>query len=565
MADAHTRTGSQIVIDALQRAGVDLAFGYPGGAIMPLYDVLLDSPIRHILVRHEQMGIHAADGYARATGRLGCCIATSGPGATNLVTGLATAMADSVPLIAITGQVPTGMIGTDGFQESDVFGIVQTVTKHAYLVRSVGELPDIMEEAIFIARTGRPGPVLVDIPKNVLAGTTNRVSPPLTEVAGYHPEPRLNPTEIAAAHELLRHAQRPVVLVGGGCKLANATDTFRHWCRLSEIPVLTTLNGIGCADPDNPRYFGMVGMHGLRRANRALDTADLIISCGARFDDRVTGKVDEFGRNARIVHVDIDEAEINKIIATDVGVHAHLRTALEAWCRLLEAEPVHVPRTWYDELVAIGDGLQNHDEDPGSTMVAAIDTLDALFALIGRDTIVTTDVGQHQMWAAQRYHPTHPRKFITSGGVGTMGFGLPSAVGAQCACPDQRVVAIVGDGGFQMCLGELATIRRCRLPVKIFVLDNKYLGMVRQWQEMFFAQRYSAVDLSDNPDFAALARVYGLTGVTLNRPDQIDTALREWWECDGPALLHVECPKNENVFPMVPPNAAVGDMLEASR
>jgi len=557
------RSGSQVVVDALLGAGIDVVFGYPGGAIMPLYDVLLDSPIRHILTRHEQGAIFAADGYARASGRLGVCITTSGPGATNLMTGICTAMMDSVPVLCLTGQVPTGIIGTDAFQEADVLGIVSAVTKQALLARSVGELPETLSEAIYIATTGRPGPVVVDLPKNVLSGRTTRGCSGIHNMPGYEPMPKLDVAAVREAHALLKGARRPVCIVGGGCKLSGATDAFRRWCAATQMPVVTTLNGIGSPDPRYPGLLGMLGMHGLRQANRAVAAADLIIALGMRFDDRVTGKVDEFGHGSQIIHVDIDAAEMGKIIPVNLAVHADLRVALEAWLTLLEADPLAPCTAWRDETLAAGCGLQSPSARNGDG-VSAIEVLDALFPLIGPDAIVTTDVGQHQMWAAQRARPADPRKFITSGGAGSMGYGLPAAVGAQFACPDQKVVAIVGDGGFQMTMAELATIRRCNLPLKIIVMDNKYLGMVRQWQQMFFEGRYSAVDLSDNPNFAALARVYGLAAFELGAADDPADVLARWWACDGPALLHCHCRVEENVFPMVPPNALLSQMVEAS-
>ncbi|MEE9296893.1 MAG: biosynthetic-type acetolactate synthase large subunit [Phycisphaerae bacterium] len=559
---AH-RTGSQVVVDALVESGVDVAFGYPGGAIMPLYDALLDCGVEHILTRHEQSAVHAADGYARASGRLGVCIATSGPGATNLVTGINTAMMDSSPVLCITGQVARTLIGTDGFQEADVLGIVAVITKQSYLVRSVDELPEIMAEAIFLARSGRPGPVLVDIPKDVLVDKTEKLYSPLTQLAGYEPAPTFDPAALQKAHELLRASVRPVCIVGNGCGLSGATELFRRWCQVTQVPVITTLLGLGSADPNYPGWLGMPGMHGHRRSNKSITQSDLILGMGIRFDDRVTGNLEKFAPEARIIHVDIDPAEIGKIVTVDVAVNGDLSAVLEAWLSILTTDPVTPFVEWQQQAMAIGDGLTAPvPAEPGTIPPTAL--LDALFRFIGSEAIVATDVGQHQMWTAQRVRPAHPCKFITSGGSGTMGFGVPSAMGAQFACPDQKVLAVVGDGGFQMTMAEMATIRRCNVPIKILIMDNKYLGMVRQWQEMFFENRYSAVDMSDNPDFAALARVYGLEAFTLNSLDDMAATMEAWWNCEGPALLHAVCHLEENVFPMVPAGAGLADMVESA-
>ncbi len=559
----EARTGARVIIDALIEAGVDTVFGYPGGANMPLYDELLDSPIDHVLTRHEQGAIHAADGYSRASGKLGVCIATSGPGATNLVTGISTAQMDSSAVLCITGQVPTQLVGTDAFQEADVLGIAAGVTKHAYLVRDENDLPEVMAEAIFVARTGRPGPVLVDVPKNVFVHETTACARPATAITGYHPAPHLDRGTIKQAHDLLKQARRPVCIVGGGCKLAGATDEFRRWCDATGVPVVSTLNGIGCVASDYPGALGFVGMHGLRRANRAVPEADVLVALGVRFDDRVTGKADLFAKDAKIIHIDIDDAEIDKLVAADVAVHADLKVALAYWVEWLAASPVGPFTEWQRRAMSVGTGLQLPNQ-AGDGRVPAIAALDTLIELVGCDTIVATDVGQHQMWAAQRVRPSHPRKFLTSGGAGTMGFGMPSAMGAQLACTDQRVVAIVGDGGFQMTMPELATIGRLQIPVKIFLMDNKYLGMVRQWQELFFENRYSSVDMSDNPDFAAIAEIYAIPSFKVDSEATMPELIDEWFRCEGPALLHVLCQLEENVFPMIPAGSGLEGMVEAA-
>ncbi|MBX7222449.1 MAG: biosynthetic-type acetolactate synthase large subunit [Blastocatellia bacterium] len=560
-------TGADLVIQALLRNGVDTVFGYPGGAIMPLYDALYDAPITHILTRHEQMAVHAAEGYARVSGKVGVCIATSGPGATNLVTGLADAWMDSTPIVAITGQVATHLIGTDAFQEANVVGVSTAVTKQTFQPRTTEELIECLDEAFYIARSGRPGPVIVDIPKDVLIKATERgLSHAETPVIpGYKPHPSPNWHDVSRALDIIRNAKKPLIIIGGGCKMSGmkTVELFRKFCAQTGIPVTSTLHGLGSTGPDYPFHLGLLGMHGLKRANKAVGKCDVLVALGMRFDDRVTGAPDKFAKQARILHVDIDPAEINKLIPVELGIAGDLGEVLETWLDEFETAPFTVSQEWQAEAFAPGDGLKL-PELLNRSVIPPTDLLDAFFEVVPSTAVVTTDVGQHQMWAAQRARPADPHWFITSGGLGTMGFGLPSAIGAQFACPDKLVVAVVGDGGFQMSIAELATLKRHQLPIKILVMDNKYLGMVRQWQELFYQGRYSAVDLRDNPDFAAIAAAYGIHSATLNQREHIHETLVNWLTHPGPALLHCECHIAENVFPMIPAGAAIDEMMEAA-
>jgi len=556
------RNGSQVILDALLAAGVDTIFGYPGGQIMPFFDVLMDAPIQHVLTRHEQMAVHAADAYARSSGRLGVCVTTSGPGATNMATGISTAQMDSAPVLCISGQVPAPFLGSDAFQEADVYAMVTAMTKQAFQARDIEDLPEIVAEAIFVATTGRPGPVLIDLCKNAQVDETDKPTPTITSLPGYVPVPPLNTDALASAHALLRQAERPVAIIGGGCRWAGATDAFRRWCDLTHMPVANTLQGTGAPRLDDAGRLGMSGVHGLWRANNAICNCDLLIALGMRMDDRVTGKVDTFAPNAKVIHVDIDAAELGKIVRPWVAIHADLHAALTAWCDLLRDEPVEPFDAWRDTCMAARTGLDVPPIDPAAGLQPQR-ILDQVFDMIGAGAIVTTDVGQNQMWTCQRAVVDDPSQFLSSGGSGTMGYGVPAAIGAAVGDPDQKVLAVVGDGGFQMAVMELATASRLKLPVKILVLDNKVLGMVRQWQEMFFHERYSGTDLRDNPDFAALAAVYGLAAFTLRRPDEIPTTLKAWWSCDGPALCHCLCHPYENVYPMVCPGVGIDEMLEA--
>ncbi|HTD34348.1 MAG TPA: biosynthetic-type acetolactate synthase large subunit [Candidatus Elarobacter sp.] len=553
--------GAQAVVAALERAGAETIFGYPGGAIMPLYDALYEHRVRHVLVRHEAAAVFAASGFARTTGRAGVCCATSGPGATNLVTGLLDAMMDSVPLVAITGQVRTELMGTDGFQEADVCAITQAVTKRNVLVRSADEIAVAIADAFALALDGRPGPVLVDVPNDVLKATVSEtVAPPVKPFARRAGGPRASDAAVREAVARIRAARRPVAIVGGGVR-AGSVELYRLFVAMLGLPHAATINALGAAEPHDAGYLGMLGMHGLKAANKAVQRADLIVALGMRFDDRVTGKPDRFARGAAVIHADIDAAELGKIVPADVALHGDLRDTLRAL--IDELARGHVPRfdDWAAEARLLGGPLPSDRVEDG--VLSATGVLDRVFAALPRDAIVTTDVGQHQMWAAQRARPPHPLKFATSAGLGAMGFGFPAAVGAQFAHPRTPVYAIVGDGGFQMCLPELATLRRYRVPVKIVLIDNRNLGMVRQWQELFFSERYSATNLSDNPDFAAIARAYGVEAYSATSPGDADAAIARFVASHGPALLHCACHPTENVWPMIPAGMTVDDLMEA--
>ncbi len=546
-------SGAQLLVSALEQEGVDVIFGYPGGAIMPFYDALVGSRLRHILVRHEQGAALAANGYARASGRVGVCVATSGPGAANLLTGIADAMLDSVPVVAITGQVPSGLIGTDAFQEMDVLGVFMPVVKHSFLVRSAHDLPRVVREAFRIARDGRPGPVLLDLPKDVAVARTR--SRPLEPQA-----PRMVPAPaddraLDAAAALLRAAQRPIVYGGGGIGLGSAVDEFRDFVHRGRIPTVLTLKGLGALESDDPLLLGMIGMHGTRAANLAVQNCDLLIAVGARFDDRVTGRLDAFAPGAQVIHLDIDPAEVNKRRRADVALVGDLAHSLG----VLPAPAAIHP--WRQLCMTRRDHGKPRYDAPGDGVYAPW-LLRHMSELLPRDAVITCDVGQHQMWVAQHCRVTRPEHHLSSAGLGTMGFGLPAAIGAQLARPDATVVTVSGDGSFLMNVQELATVARYRLPIKILVVDNQSLGMVRQWQELFFDGRFSEVDLSDNPDFGAVASAFRIPALSLRWKRDLDRVVREWLAQPGPALLHAPIDPRANVWPLVPPNASNTDMLE---
>ncbi|MEC5343699.1 acetolactate synthase 2 catalytic subunit [Brenneria populi] len=544
-------TGAQWVVQTLRAQGVETVFGYPGGAIMPVYDALYDGGVEHLLCRHEQGAAMAAIGYARATGKVGVCIATSGPGATNLITGLADALLDSVPVVAITGQVGSAFIGTDAFQEIDVLGLSLACTKHSFLVESLESLPDVMAEAFAIAGSGRPGPVLIDIPKDIQLAEGD-FAPKFSPVDTLFDLPA---PEIEKARAMLARAQKPVLYVGGGVGMAQAVPALREFISTTEMPSVATLKGLGCVDADHPYYLGMIGMHGTKAANLMVQQCDLLIAVGARFDDRVTGKLNTFAPHAGVIHMDIDPAEMGKLRQANVALRGDLKALLPALQQPLDIE------AWRRQAMVMKAEYPWRYDHPGQAIYAPA-LLKAISDRKAANTIVTTDVGQHQMWTAQHMAFTRPENFITSSGLGTMGFGVPAAVGAQVARPDDMVICISGDGSFMMNIQELGTIKRKRLPLKIVLLDNQRLGMVRQWQQLFFDQRYSETNLSDNPDFLKLASAFDIPGQRISRKDQIDDALDALFNSEGPYLLHVSIDEYENVWPLVPPGAGNETMLD---
>ncbi len=555
-AQTRPRNGARWLTQALEAEGVDTLFGYPGGTIMPFYDALVDSKLRHILVRHEQGAALAANGYARASGKVGVCVATSGPGASNLVTGIADAMLDSVPMVCITGQVGTPLLGTDAFQELDVFGMTMPIVKHSFLVRRVEDLPQVVAEAFRIAREGRPGPVLIDLPKDVQVADAAHL--PAHVPAAVTPPPAPDDARLAEAIAAIAGAEKPVIYGGGGIALADAVDAFRQFAEATAIPTVLTLRGLGALPAGHPQYLGMLGMHGTRAANMAVQESDLLVVVGARFDDRATGKLGEFAPFARVIHLDADACEISKLRQADIAIPGDVGAGLRAL-----AAARTTCEDWRKRCAANREKFGARYDAPGKDIYAPA-LLKRLSEVAPADTVIACDVGQHQMWVAQHCRFGHPRNHLTSGALGTMGFGLPAAMGAQVACPERTVVLVSGDGSFMMNVQELATIARCRLPVKIVLLDNASLGMVRQWQELFFAERYSEIDLSDNPDFAALAQVFGIPARRITARSEVEDGLAELLAQPGPALLHVAIDARANVWPLVPPNTANSTMLESN-
>jgi acetolactate synthase-1/2/3 large subunit len=584
--------GAEIVLQCLRAEGVDLVFGYPGGAIMPLYDALEGSGVRHILTRHEQGAVFAAEGYARVTGKAGVAIATSGPGATNLVTGIADAKMDSVPLVCITGQVRSALIGSDAFQETDVFGVTLSLTKWSRLVRSIDEIPEAIAEGFYWAKNGRPGPVVIDIPTDMLkakkefSGAVKFVPPTRPERNETHSAngngngTGKNGTganrQFDAIVALLQKAERPVALVGAGAKLSGAVPELRRLLDDLNIPSFATVHGLGAVPPQSKHYLGMVGMHGTRAANMALNETDLLFVFGARLDDRVTGEPSRFAPHAKIVHFEIDPAQLDRVRACEIPVVGDLAETIPSFHAALREVKNPTPSTSSGQALpdwsawrAIACGAERAELDPRGLAQPTIRFLDELFSRLPQESVVIADVGQHQMWAAQRYRSSSPRGFITSGGLGAMGFALPAAVGVQLAKPDTCVLCVSGDGGFQMNIQELATVHRLGLPVKMVIVDNKYLGMVRQWQQLFYQRNYAETDLSDNPDFVEIAKAYKIPARRLNEDamrefpvsqgtgDLIDGFLHS----RGPELLVFDCAPEANVFPMVPAGASLSEMV----
>ena len=548
--------GSTLVIESLKAQGVTHLFGYPGGAIMPTYDAIYDSGLDHLLCRNEQGAAMAAIGYARATGKVGVCIATSGPGAANLITGLGDALADSIPIVAITGQVASPLIGTDAFQEADVLGLSLACTKHSFIVQSIEELPEIIAKAFQIAQSGRPGPVLVDIPKDI------QVAPTSAQAVKYEKDlaNSQDPTKLAIAFELLKQATKPILYVGGGVGMAGGVQAVRNFLEVTQMPSVSTLKGLGTISPEDPLYMGMIGMHGTRAANYAVQECDLLIACGARFDDRVTGKLDTFAPHAKVIHIDIDAAEINKLRQANVALKGDLIEAVNAL-----AQPLNIDN-WRDHIRQLKSRLDfSYVENQGEGVIEPTALLHTLSQRKPKNAVITTDVGQHQMWSAQHMQHFAPENFITSAGYGTMGFGLPAAIGAVKARPTDPVILITGDGSFMMNVQELGSIKRGNLPVKILLLDNQRLGMVRQWQSLFFKARHSETILDDNPDFVMLAKAFDIPAERIEKAGEVSEALDRLLNAKGAYLLHVCIPEESNVWPLVPPGACNTDMLDEEK
>jgi acetolactate synthase-1/2/3 large subunit len=564
---SNLMSGSQMLLECLTREGVECVFGYPGGVMLPLYDFMYEHPMRHVLVRHEENAAFAASGYAMATGKVGVCMATSGPGATNLVTGLVNAMMDSTPIVAITGQVPTRLIGSDAFQEADTFGITRSCTKHNYLVKNIADLPRIVHEAFYLASTGRPGPVLVDVPKDVLQSQAHYSPVSAIHLPGYKVYTDGHAGQIRRAAQMIWEAQRPFVYAGGGIVASNADEELRRFVELIDAPAVCTLMGLGGLASSHPNFISMPGMHGSYAANMGMTNADLLIALGVRFDDRVTGRLAAFAPHAKVIHVDIDPSEIGKNRAADLPIVGDARKVLTRLVKALEElapycadHSAGARSAWWQQ---IREWQAQHPllPDISPTEIKPQHVMIEIDRLADGNAIVCADVGQHQMWAAQFIRFNRPRLWINSGGLGSMGFGLPAAIGAQFACPDKLVFAVLGDGGFQMSIPELATIASNGLPIKIVVVNNGYLGMVRQWQTLFYNNRLCAVTMDCFPAAENLAAAYGFTGRTIDSPASLRPALEQAVSEAGPFLLNVKVSPEENVYPMVPAGGAINEMI----
>ena len=566
--EGKTMTGAQAIIASLEAEGVDTIFGYPGGQAIKIYDALYDSKqIHHVLARHEQGATHMADGYARATGKVGVVLVTSGPGATNTVTGIATAYMDSIPMVVITGQVTRGVIGTDSFQESDIVGITMPVVKHSFLLQSTDDLTRTFREAFYIASTGRPGPVLIDVPSDLSGAEMVFHYPDSVNLPSYKPTYRGNARQVKQAAELIQKAERPLLYAGGGIVTSHACAELTELAERMQIPVVTTLMGKGAMRCSNPLNLGPVGMHGSKYANMAVTECDLLIAVGARFSDRVTGKVSEFAPHAKVIHIDIDPAEIGKIINPVVPIVGDAKVVLAAINeRLAKANAQPIDRTWVDDVFSWRERWPFYTSDFSDypNAIAPEVVLHKLSQKLDPEaSIVTTEVGQHQMWAHQNIHREHARTFISSGGLGTMGFGFPAAIGAKIGCPESEVVCVAGDGSFQMNSQEMATAKINDVPIKVLIIDNRALGMVHQWQSLFYNKRYSFTELADNPDFVKLADAYGWRARRVEKPEDVDAALDEMLASKEPYLLDVMIPRDQTVYPMVAPGAPIDDIIGA--
>ena len=557
-------TGAQIFFETLKAEGVEVIFGLPGGAVIDIYDEMPRHDIRHILVRHEQGATHMADGYARATGKVGVCVVTSGPGATNTVTGVATAYMDSIPIVVFTGQVPTALIGNDAFQEADIVGITRPCTKHNYLVKDVRDLSRIIREAFYLARSGRPGPVLVDLPKDVIISKAEFKYPKKIAMKGYKPTTEAHMGQIKRAYKSIATAKRPVIYAGGGVILSSAARELKQLGENLKCPVTTTLMGLGGFPAPHELWLGMLGMHGTFRANMAVANTDVLIAIGARFDDRVTGKLDEFAPSAKIIHIDIDPTSISKNVKVDIPIVGDCKDALKKLLKLVKESPIddleNVRKPWLDQIQKWKETYPLAYEQKDD-LIKPQYVVEKLYELTEGKSIISTEVGQNQMWAAQYYHFAEPRTLLTSGGLGTMGYGLPAAIGAQAAFPDRLVIDIAGDGSIQMCIQEMITAVENNLPVKVAILNNQYLGMVRQWQQLFYEKQYCATCLKMAPDFVKLAEAYGAVGLRATKPSEVEQVIQEAIATPRPVLMDFVVNPEECVYPMVPAGAATTEMI----